>query len=82
MYKLINSEINLRIIVYFIQIHNYNYSIKMTTDFCPQNKHKIILVGDAGTGKTSLFWRYIKNQLPENHLVTTIDFRYKTIQLP
>jgi GTPase SAR1 family protein len=38
-------------------------------------------VGDAGTGKTSIFWRYIKNEAPLDHLITTIDFRYKAIQV-
>ncbi len=46
-----------------------------------QVRYKIILVGDAAAGKTSIFWRYIKNEEPVDHLVTTIDFRYKNIEI-
>ena len=38
-------------------------------------------MGDAGVGKTSIFWRYIKDEAPLDHLITTIDFRYKNIQV-
>ena len=44
-------------------------------------RDKIILVGDSGAGKTSIFWRYIKNDELSDHLVTTIDFRYKNIRV-
>jgi small GTP-binding protein len=44
-------------------------------------RYKIILIGDAGTGKSSIFWRYISNEDITDRLVTTIDFRYKDIQV-
>jgi small GTP-binding protein len=44
-------------------------------------KYKIILVGDCHVGKTSIFWRYIQNESVAEHPLTTIDFRYKSIQL-
>jgi small GTP-binding protein len=44
-------------------------------------KYKIILVGDSGVGKTSIFWHYIHNEVSTDHPMTTIDFRYKMIKL-
>ena len=46
-----------------------------------QVRYKIILVGDAAAGKTSIFWRYIKNEEFVDHLVTTIEFSYKNIEI-
>ncbi len=48
---------------------------------CGEVRYKIILIGDAGTGKSSIFWRYISNEDLTDRLVTTIDFRYKDIQV-
>ncbi len=36
-------------------------------------------MGDAGAGKTSILWRYIKKEEPRDQIVTTIDFRSKDI---
>lgn len=44
-------------------------------------KYKIILIGDSGVGKTTLFWRYIQNETLPDQPITTIDFRYKHIDL-
>lgn len=43
---------------------------------------KIMLVGDAGVGKTSLSNRYMKSQFPEQHRPTIgMDFTSKTVEL-
>jgi small GTP-binding protein len=44
-------------------------------------KYKIILVGDSGVGKTSIFWRYIHDEAANDQPMTTIDFGYKMIKL-
>jgi GTPase SAR1 family protein len=33
--------------------------------FDSDNKFKIVLVGDCGVGKTSIFWRYVENYFPD-----------------
>lgn len=30
------------------------------------NKYKVVLVGDSGVGKTSIFWQYIEEYFPED----------------
>ena len=41
---------------------------------------KIILVGDAGVGKTSLLIKYVEKNFPENYQTTIgVDFRIKSI---
>jgi len=43
---------------------------------------KIILVGDAGVGKTNLLSRYIKGQLPKNKAPTIgVEFATKPVPL-
>jgi small GTP-binding protein len=44
-------------------------------------KYKIILIGDCNVGKTSLFYRYIKNEPLTKQQATIIDFRYKKIKI-
>lgn len=44
-------------------------------------RYKIILIGDPGTGKTSLFWRYFTKELPQERTVTIVDYRCKSIQI-
>ena len=45
-------------------------------------KIKIILLGDAGVGKSAIFRRFIYNQFQENTYMSTIgaDFEIKTIK--
>ena len=42
----------------------------------------VVLVGDAGVGKTHLVHRYVKNKLPENNVPTIgVEFATKTVDL-
>lgn len=58
----------------------FYYMTSVKSAFCGP-KYKIILVGDSGVGKTSIFWQYIHNEVSLDHPMTTIDFRYKMIKL-
>ena len=45
-------------------------------------KSIVVLVGDAGVGKTHLMTRYVKGQLPKNSVPTIgIEFAAKTVSL-
>lgn len=42
----------------------------------------VVLVGDAGVGKTHLVHRYVKNKLPENNIPTIgVEFATKIVDL-
>ena len=42
----------------------------------------VVLVGDAGVGKTHLVHRYVKNKLPDNNVPTIgVEFATKTVDL-
>ena len=42
---------------------------------------KVLFVGDANVGKTSLLFRYIDGQFPEKHLSTVgVEYRIKIFQ--
>jgi Rab family protein len=44
--------------------------------------YKIVLVGDAGVGKTNLLARYIKGALPKNSAPTIgVEFATRTVPL-
>lgn len=43
--------------------------------------YKIILIGDCGVGKTTIFERYIYGKIFPDQSITTIDFRYKNIKV-
>lgn len=50
------------------------------------NKYKIVLVGDSGVGKTSIFWMYIEEFFPDDvselKVTTCMIINYKkTISL-
>ncbi len=43
---------------------------------------KILLIGDAAVGKSSLLMRYTDNKFPDNYMATIgIDFRIKSFTL-
>jgi GTPase SAR1 family protein len=43
---------------------------------------KILLIGDASVGKSSILLRYTDNKFPENYMATIgIDFRIKSFTL-
>ena len=43
---------------------------------------KILLIGDAAVGKSSLLLRYTDNKFPESYMATIgIDFRIKSFSL-
>eukprot|EP00027_Filamoeba_sp_ATCC50430_P005578 CAMPEP_0168540404 /NCGR_PEP_ID=MMETSP0413-20121227/261_1 /TAXON_ID=136452 /ORGANISM="Filamoeba nolandi, Strain NC-AS-23-1" /LENGTH=228 /DNA_ID=CAMNT_0008570141 /DNA_START=358 /DNA_END=1044 /DNA_ORIENTATION=- len=43
--------------------------------------YKILVVGDSGTGKTSIINRYTKNEFPQNYKATVgVDFAVKSVQ--
>ena len=45
-------------------------------------KFLVVLIGDAGVGKTHLLYRYTRDELPENNLPTIgVEFATATIQL-
>ncbi len=44
--------------------------------------YKIVLVGDAGVGKTHILNRYVKGQFPKNAAPTIgVEFATKTVNL-
>ena len=52
-------------------------------DLESENLFKIVLVGDAGVGKTNLLSRYIKGNLPKVPSPTIgVEFATRTVPLP
>eukprot|EP01016_Furgasonia_blochmanni_P048850 TRINITY_DN7346_c0_g1_i3.p1 TRINITY_DN7346_c0_g1~~TRINITY_DN7346_c0_g1_i3.p1 ORF type:complete len:183 (+),score=51.52 TRINITY_DN7346_c0_g1_i3:221-769(+) len=60
-----------------------NSSFTSTTDDDYNHLYKIILIGDAGVGKTHLLNRYVKGTIPQQ-IVSTIgvEFATKIVTLP
>lgn len=44
--------------------------------------HKIVLIGESNTGKTSMLVRFIENHFNDKHLCTIgVDFKIKTLRV-
>ena len=55
----------------------------MTESQLPELKLKILIIGDASVGKTSLLLKYVDNYFPETHMATIgVEFKEKAINTP
>ena len=55
----------------------------MTENQLPELKIKILIIGDASVGKTSLLLKYVDNYFPETHMATIgVEFKEKAINTP
>ena len=64
------------------QIVIYKCPNRIHSRFISDNFFKIVLVGDTGVGKTSVFNRLTINEFNQNHTPTIgVDFKFKDINI-